>query len=201
MSFWEKVLPGYKGYKEREEGRNTDKLLREFLASRLREVRGRFDDFKVELTRQGAARPAHPAGEGHLDPQPRHRPAALRQLRFHRQVVRGRQDRGDRAGQGARARQAAGRHHRRDRQGRQGPRGPVGPGRDEDRPEGAAGSDPQGGRRIERARADPAYVRRRGARGSRARGRRIMGLAIEVVQSLDNTGSVICSRYPASGRG
>jgi hypothetical protein len=54
MSFWEKVLPGYKGYKEREEGRNTDKLLREFLASRLREARSRFDDFKVELTRQGA---------------------------------------------------------------------------------------------------------------------------------------------------
>jgi hypothetical protein len=54
MGFWEKVLPGYKGYKEREESRNTDKLLREFLANRLREARGRFDDFKVELTRQGA---------------------------------------------------------------------------------------------------------------------------------------------------
>ena len=31
MGFWEKVLPGYKGYKERENSRNTDKLFREFL--------------------------------------------------------------------------------------------------------------------------------------------------------------------------
>ncbi len=53
MGFWEKVLPGYKGYKGREEGRNTDKLLREHLASKLRESRSHFDDYKVELTRRG----------------------------------------------------------------------------------------------------------------------------------------------------
>jgi len=53
MGFWEKVLPGYKGYKERETARNTDKILREFLASRLREARGHYDDFKNELTRRG----------------------------------------------------------------------------------------------------------------------------------------------------
>lgn len=53
MGFWEKVLPGYKGYKERETARNTDKILREFLASKLREARGHYDDFKSELTRRG----------------------------------------------------------------------------------------------------------------------------------------------------
>ncbi len=51
MGFWEKVLPGYKGYKEREESRDTDKLLREFLTARLREARNRFDDVKLALTR------------------------------------------------------------------------------------------------------------------------------------------------------
>jgi hypothetical protein len=54
MGFWEKILPGYKGYKEREESRNTDKILREFLSSRLKESRNRFDEFKVELTRMGS---------------------------------------------------------------------------------------------------------------------------------------------------
>lgn len=53
MGFFEKVLPGYKGYKEREEARNTDKLLREHLAGKLREARSQFEDFKVELTRRG----------------------------------------------------------------------------------------------------------------------------------------------------
>jgi len=53
MGFWEKVLPGYKGYKEREGARNTDKLLREYLSSKLKEARSHYDDFKVELTRRG----------------------------------------------------------------------------------------------------------------------------------------------------
>jgi len=53
MGFWEKVLPGYKGYKERENARNTDKLLREYLSAKLKETRAHYDDFKVELTRRG----------------------------------------------------------------------------------------------------------------------------------------------------
>jgi hypothetical protein len=53
MGFWEKILPGYKGYKERENARNTDKILREFLSSKLKETRAHYDDFKVELTRRG----------------------------------------------------------------------------------------------------------------------------------------------------
>jgi uncharacterized phage infection (PIP) family protein YhgE len=53
MGFWEKVLPGYRGYREREDARNTDKLLREHLTARLRESRNRYDDFKAELTGRG----------------------------------------------------------------------------------------------------------------------------------------------------
>ena len=53
MGFWEKVLPGYKGYKEREGSRNTDKILREYLTAKLKESRSRYDDFKVELTDRG----------------------------------------------------------------------------------------------------------------------------------------------------
>jgi hypothetical protein len=49
MGFWETVLPGYKGYREREDSRNTDKLLREFLTQRLREGRDLFDDIKASL--------------------------------------------------------------------------------------------------------------------------------------------------------
>ena len=51
MGFWEDILPGYKGYKEREESRDTDKLLREFLTGQLKEARNRYDDVKVGLTR------------------------------------------------------------------------------------------------------------------------------------------------------
>jgi hypothetical protein len=54
MGFWEKILPVYKGYKEREESCNMDKILCEFLSSRLKESRNRFDEFKVELTRMGS---------------------------------------------------------------------------------------------------------------------------------------------------
>ena len=53
MGFWEKVLPGYKGYKERENSRNTDKLLREFLVNKLKEGRSRYDDIEAELTNRG----------------------------------------------------------------------------------------------------------------------------------------------------
>jgi hypothetical protein len=49
MGFWETVLPGYKGYRQREDSRNTDKLLREFLTERLREGRDLFDDIKASL--------------------------------------------------------------------------------------------------------------------------------------------------------
>ena len=53
MGFWEKVLPGYKGYKERENGRNTDKKLREHLSNRLKEGRSRYDDIKAQIADRG----------------------------------------------------------------------------------------------------------------------------------------------------
>jgi hypothetical protein len=53
MGFWEKVLPGYKGYKERENGRNTDKQLREYLSNRLKEGRSRYDDIKTHIADRG----------------------------------------------------------------------------------------------------------------------------------------------------
>lgn len=54
MGFWEKVLPGYKGYREREDSRNSDKLLREFLSNKLKEGRSRYDDIKSQIADRGA---------------------------------------------------------------------------------------------------------------------------------------------------
>jgi hypothetical protein len=53
MGFLEKVLPGYKGYREREDGRNSDKKLREHLSNRLKEGRSRYDDIKARLADRG----------------------------------------------------------------------------------------------------------------------------------------------------
>ncbi len=53
MGFWEKVLPGYKGYREREDARNTDKKLREFLAERLRQARNHYDEHKGSIANRG----------------------------------------------------------------------------------------------------------------------------------------------------
>ena len=53
MGFLEKILPGYKGYKERENGRNSDKKLREHLSNRLKEGRARYDDVKAQIADRG----------------------------------------------------------------------------------------------------------------------------------------------------
>lgn len=53
MGFFEKVLPGYRGYRERENGRNTDKQLREHLSNRLKAGRSRYDDIKARLADRG----------------------------------------------------------------------------------------------------------------------------------------------------
>ena len=54
MGFLQKILPGYKGYREREDSRNSDKLLREFLSKKLKEGRSRYDDIKAEIADRGA---------------------------------------------------------------------------------------------------------------------------------------------------
>ena len=53
MGFLEKILPGYKGYREREDGRNSDKKLREHLSNRLKEGRSRYDDIKAQIADRG----------------------------------------------------------------------------------------------------------------------------------------------------
>lgn len=53
MGFLEKVLPGYKGYRQREDSRNSDKLLREMLSNKLRQARSRYDDTKAEIANRG----------------------------------------------------------------------------------------------------------------------------------------------------
>ena len=53
MGFLEKILPGYKGYKERENGRDSDKKLREHLSNRLKEGRARYDDIKAQIADRG----------------------------------------------------------------------------------------------------------------------------------------------------
>ncbi len=55
MGFWDKILPGYKGYREREESRNTDKALRDYLAGRLRRARDGWEEVKLELSRKPGA--------------------------------------------------------------------------------------------------------------------------------------------------
>jgi hypothetical protein len=53
MGFLEKILPGYRGYREREDGRDSDKKLREHLSNRLKEGRSRYDDIKARLADRG----------------------------------------------------------------------------------------------------------------------------------------------------
>ena len=55
-NFLEKLadaIPGLSGYRAREDRRETDKRLREYLAGRIDGVRGRLDDLKLGLTNQG----------------------------------------------------------------------------------------------------------------------------------------------------
>jgi len=46
-------VPGFRGYLEKEERRETDKLLRTFLAGRIGRLRGRLDDLMRDLTDDG----------------------------------------------------------------------------------------------------------------------------------------------------
>lgn len=47
------VIPGLSGYRAREDRRETDKRLREYLGGRVDMVRGKLDDVKLALTNQG----------------------------------------------------------------------------------------------------------------------------------------------------
>lgn len=47
------MIPGLSGYRGRDERRETDKRLREFLAARIDKVRAKMDDLKLEMTNRG----------------------------------------------------------------------------------------------------------------------------------------------------
>ena len=47
------AIPGFRGYKAKEERRETDKLLRDHLAKQLDQLRGRLDPIINDLTRSG----------------------------------------------------------------------------------------------------------------------------------------------------
>ena len=53
MGFLESVIPGYKGYRQREDSRNSDKQLRDFLANKLRQTRRRYEDIKIKIADKG----------------------------------------------------------------------------------------------------------------------------------------------------
>jgi hypothetical protein len=55
-NFLEKLadaIPGLRGYRAREDRRETDKRLREYLAARLDRVKEKIDSIKLDLTNQG----------------------------------------------------------------------------------------------------------------------------------------------------
>lgn len=56
IDFFKKIavkLPGFKGYIERQERRDSDKLLREYLFDRFREIEGRISQLQRDLINQG----------------------------------------------------------------------------------------------------------------------------------------------------
>jgi len=67
-NFLEKIadwIPGLKGYRAREDRRETDKRLREYLATRMDKAKDRVDEIKLELTNRGNLSALQPVGELH----------------------------------------------------------------------------------------------------------------------------------------
>lgn len=67
-NFLEKLadkIPGLSGYRAREERRETDKRLREYIATRLDGVKGKVDAVKLDLTNQGNLAALNAIGQFH----------------------------------------------------------------------------------------------------------------------------------------
>lgn len=65
-NFLEKLadaIPGLSGYRARDERRETDKRLREYLASRIDKVRSRMDELKLEMTNRGELQALNDVGQ------------------------------------------------------------------------------------------------------------------------------------------
>ncbi|MBU1219745.1 hypothetical protein KKF34_08270 [Myxococcota bacterium] len=50
MAVLDYIIPGYKGYRERTEGRATDRAFRDYMASKLKEVHDRLERVKFSIT-------------------------------------------------------------------------------------------------------------------------------------------------------
>ncbi len=51
MAILDYIIPGYKGYRQREESRNTDRALREYMSTKLGELHSRMEQVKVMISR------------------------------------------------------------------------------------------------------------------------------------------------------
>ena len=63
MAVLDYIIPGYKGYRQRDESRQSDKLFREFLAKQLGEDSAKLESAKVELSRGGNLAALNPADQ------------------------------------------------------------------------------------------------------------------------------------------
>ena len=61
MAVLDYIIPGYKGYRQRAEGRESDKLLRDFLSKELAEESTKLEAAKKELTHSGNLAALNPA--------------------------------------------------------------------------------------------------------------------------------------------
>ncbi|MBN2722872.1 MAG: hypothetical protein JXR95_02245 [Deltaproteobacteria bacterium] len=50
MAILDYIIPGYKGYRERTEGRATDRAFREYMGAKLKEVHDRLERVKYDIT-------------------------------------------------------------------------------------------------------------------------------------------------------
>ena len=63
MAVLDYIIPGYKGYRERDDSRQSDKLFRDFLAKELGAESTRLEQAKVELTNTGNLAALNPADQ------------------------------------------------------------------------------------------------------------------------------------------
>jgi hypothetical protein len=63
MAVLDYIIPGYKGYRERAESRETDKLLRDYLSKQLAEDSSKLESAKNDLTHSGNLAALNPADQ------------------------------------------------------------------------------------------------------------------------------------------
>jgi hypothetical protein len=63
MAILDYIIPGYKGYRQRDESRQTDKLFRDYLSKELGEDHSRLENAKKELSHGGNLAALNPADQ------------------------------------------------------------------------------------------------------------------------------------------